>query len=186
MPGNHPDRDELLRAIVSGSIPFKSHLARCESCRTLFELLSLHHTKAADPFISPPPVGALYRQMAISRLAASRNPERSATGSVIFDSWQDLPAAQTRNVAPGLERRLRLQSEHYLLELVGDRQLREWDFVARVYDRAQVTRQFILQVGRRKLYPEVQDCFYWSSARPPGRIQLLSPSLRIDFGNIKW
>ncbi len=124
--------------------------------------------------------------MAISRLVESRNPERSVPGAVVFDSWQDLPVTQTRYVAPGLERRLRLRSDRYLLELVGDRQLREWDFVARVYDREKVTRQFILQVGRRKLYPEVQDCFYWSSARPPRRIQLLSPSLRIDFGNIKW
>jgi hypothetical protein len=186
MPGNHPDRDEMLRAIVTGSVPFKSHLARCETCRMLFELLSIHRAEAPDSLISVPPVGALYRQMAISRLAESRNPERSVSGAIIFDSWQHLPVSQTRDAAPGLERRMRLKSDQYLLELIGDRQLREWDFVARVYDRARVTREFILKVGRRKLYPELQDCFFWSSARPPRRIQLLSPSLRVDFGNIKW
>jgi hypothetical protein len=186
MAEKHPDRNDMLRAIVTGSVPFAAHLTHCETCRTLFGLLSVHHTEAPDSHISPPSVSALYRQMAISRLAESRNPEHSVPGAIIFDSWQHLPASQTRDAAPGLERRMRLEYGQYLLELVGDRQLREWDFVARVYDRARATRQFILQIGRRKLYPEVQDCFYWSSARPPRRIQLLSPSLRIDFGNIKW
>ena len=185
MSGNHPDRNEMLKAIVEGSDCLTEHLAKCRSCRTLFELLS-HHSTDRTRQVFELPKGSLYRQMAIARLVESRHSERSVSGRIMFDSWDQLTSLQTRDAAAGTERRLRLDAGRFVLEFVADRQLREWEFVARVYEDKHATREFILKVGRQKLFPEVEDCFFWSGPKPPRRIQLLSPKLRIDFGNLRW
>jgi hypothetical protein len=36
------------------------------------------------------------------------------------------------------------------------------------------------------MYAKSQHCFFWTAKRPPRRIQLLSPSVKIDFGSISW
>jgi hypothetical protein len=58
--------------------------------------------------------------------------------------------------------------------------------VARVYEHHKASRDFILQVGSRKLCAGRRDCFFWSSRRPPRRLRLLSPALLIDLGSLQW
>ncbi len=98
----------------------------------------------------------------------------------------DVPAMQIREAPSDLERRLRLTAQGYTLELVADRRGKGWEFVARVYFKEQVCTEFILQVGRLKLGPEAHDCYFWSTPKPPRSLKLLSPELKIDFGEITW
>jgi hypothetical protein len=182
---DHPDRAEMLKAIKSGTVPFASHLDCCPACRQLFELLLHYGAAGRGPHAEPSPE-SVYRHIAIARLAESRRPKRTLAGSVVYDSWAQLPALQMREAALDGERRLRLAASEYSMEFIADRQLKIWDFVARVYDRDTATSEFILQIGRKKLYIRAHQCYFWSAKNPPRRIQLLSPSFRIDFGRLRW
>ncbi len=187
----------MMAAVKTGNVPFASHLEKCEPCRQLFELLS-HLTGVESELTEPqssdcavpveyePSLESVYRHRAIARLVESRHPARTIGGLVVYDSWANLPAVQVRDALLEGERRMRLKAGRFTLELIGDRQLEQWEFVARVYDRTKVTPEFILQVGRKKLYARSQNCFFWSAKRPPRKVQLLSPSTRIDFGTLKW
>ena len=181
----HPGREEMIRAIRSGSISFKSHLKQCQACRQVFELLSKRIKK---PMIEPvdPPMRSVYRHMAVPRMIESRHPARTMDGNVVFDSWSQLPIVQTRDSGYGVERRLRFRADRFTLEFVAEHQQGRWQFVARVYDGCTVTPEFILQVGKTKLVPEGHRCFFWSSTRPPRKIQLLSPSVKIVLDGLSW
>lgn len=182
---NHPDRIRMLKAIKSGKVPFALHLKQCESCRILYDLLASHGA-AASPKLERPSRAAVRQSALIPKLVQSRKPARAVPGRVEFDSWAQLPAMQIRQAPSDLERRLRLTAQGYTLELVADRKGRNWEFVARVYNKEQVCTEFILQVGRLKLGPEAHDCYFWTAAKPPRRLQLLSPALKLDFGEISW
>jgi hypothetical protein len=161
-----------------------SHIKNCHECRTLVEILRWSLDESGGPF--EPPTELLRRQKAIPQLIASRHPAESLPARLVSDSWGDHPAVAVREAPFGVERRLRFRAVSYVVELVADRRLEGWDFVARVYDGEILTRQFILKVGRRKLVPGRGDCYFWSSKRPPQRLQLLSGELRIDLEKVKW
>jgi len=181
----HPGREEMVQAIRSGTVPFRSHLKQCQACTQVFELLSKTVTKsAAEP--ANPSMQSIYRHMAVPRMIESRHPARSMDGAIVFDSWSQLPVVQTRDSGYGVERRLRFKADRFTLEFVAEHQQGRWQFVARVYDGDTVTPDFILQAGRRKLVPEGHRCFFWSSTRPPKKIQLLSPSLKIVLDGLSW
>ncbi len=181
----HPDRASMLKAIQTGEVPFSSHLVRCAECRELYELFVQYRPDERLNDLEPSSQ-SVARARAVPKLVESRSPARAITGGVAFDSWADLPAVQIRSAVGTLERRIRLEAGKYTLELVADRVQTEWEFVARIYDRHQVTSEFILQVGRRKLVPQSQRCYFWSAKNPPKTMQLLSSALKIDFGKLTW
>ena len=181
----HPDRASLLRAIETGDIPFAAHLERCTECRELFDLFVQYAPDERLKEMAPSPQ-SVARARAVPKLVESRRPSRTITGRLTFDSWADVPAVQLRSTVGVLERRIRLEAGTYTLELVADRTQKEWEFVARIYEKQKVTSEFILQVGRRKLVPQSQRCYYWSAKNPPRTLQLLSSDLKIDFGKLTW
>lgn len=183
--GTHPGREEMIRAIKSGSVPFRDHLKQCQACREMFDVLS-KIVKPSEAKETPAPMESVYRHMAVPRMIESRHPRRTIDGSVVFDSWSQLPAMQTRDSGYGVERRLRFRADRFILEFVAEHQQGCWQFVARVYDGDKVSPEFILQVGRKKLHHEGHRCFFWSSSKPPGKIQLLSPSFRIVLDKLSW
>ncbi len=181
----HPDRDEMLKTIASGRNRFRSHLAECAECRELYELMS-QFGAAVEPDVEMPPETAVSRWAAIARIENSRRPAQSMPGLLAFDSWTQRPSLQIRDGSHALERRVRFQAGKYTIEMVGDRRSEGWDFSARVYVGRKVTSEFVLKVGQQRLVAGAQDCYFWSSRRPPRRIRLLSPDLEIDCGEITW
>jgi hypothetical protein len=181
----HPDRASMIKAAQTGKVPFAPHLARCAECRELYELFVQYCPDERLKDLAPSPQ-SVAKAKAVPKLVASRNPARAIAGRVAFDSWADVPAVQLRSTVGTLERRIRLEAGKYTLELVADRVQTEWEFVARIYDRQKVTSEFILQVGRRKLVPQSQRCYYWSAKNPPRTMQLLSQELKIEFGKLTW
>ncbi len=181
----HPDRAVLIEALETGEIPFRAHLVRCAECRELFDLLTQYGPDDRLKDLAPSPQ-SIARAQAVPKLVESRRPSRAITGRMTFDSWADVSAVQLRSTVGVLERRVRLEAGKYTLELVADRTLEEWEFVARIYNKEKVTSEFILQVGRRKLVPQSQRCYYWSAKNPPRTLRLLSSDLKIDFGKLTW
>ena len=182
---NHPDRAALIKAAQTGEVPFASHLKVCADCQEMFELFVQYAPDDRLTDLAPSPQ-SVARAKAVPKLVASRKPSRGVTGRVTFDSWADVPAVQLRSTVGTLERRMRLEAGSYTVELVAEREQKEWEFVARIYRGARVTSEFILQVGRRKLVPQSQRCYFWSAKNPPKTLQLLSPELKIEFGKLIW
>ena len=182
---DHPERDELIMAARTGQVPFTDHLRGCDPCRSLFEALKWLGAEAGRPEWTLPRE-LLRRHKAIPLLVASLRPTRSVTALRIFDTWTSRPALAVRQAAFGVERRVRFAVAQYEIELVANRQLGSWDLAARVYENGAITSGFVLQAGRRKLPIGCGECFVWSSPRPPRRLDLLSPDLRIRLERLLW
>ena len=161
------------------------HLQTCRRCRTVHQVLEWSGAGRGQ-LVWEPSTDLLARLKAVPQLVESRHPQRAVRGRLTFDSWKDQPSLSVRKAPFGVERRMRFEASHYVLDLVGDRQLDGWHFVARVTDRETVSRQFILRVGRRKLHPGTGGCFFWTAKRPPRRLCLLSSDLKIDLEQLRW
>jgi len=181
----HPDRDEILRAARSGKVPFEKHLGVCASCRSIYNFLLLDESLALLDGSTPLP-GALHRHSCLPLSASNWLPRQTKTGKSVHDSWTGLPVTVTRDSAMGLERGLRFTSGTISLELVADRTPEGWRFAARCYRGAVPSGEFILRIGKQRLSPGLHDCYTWTSSRPPHKIQLLSPSLRLVFDTGLW
>jgi len=183
--GSHPSRQQMIMAAKTDTVPFAAHLNRCRVCHELFEYLSL----ANDPgdLVDWEAAEELIDKCArIPLLVESRTSARHFAGSVDYDSWSQLPAAQLRDAAQGLERRLSMSAAGVTLEVVAERRPRGWDFVARAYRQGNVvSSEFVLHVGREELLSGSVGCFTWSSLRPPMKLQLCSPDERIEFKGLK-
>ncbi len=180
----HPERGEMLRAVRTGEVPFQTHLDECEQCRTMFELMAVSQT-----------VGDISRTRVSSDSASSSAilpllignwmPRDLVRGTSVLDTWQSNPAA-LRDSACGMERRLRFAAGDISLELVVERRPEGYRFVARCYKGGRASSEFVLKIGKERLSPEFRGCYFWTSNRPPRKLQLLSPSTNIECDSILW
>ncbi len=182
----HPERDELIKAAESGSVPFKDHLEDCMDCRKLFEFFQVF-LRAAPGGLLEPSEEAMARHVAIPISEGSRHAVKKLKGSIAYDSWAQVPALALRDAGKGAERRLRLEAGNLILEFSAERQGDTWDFTARAYHNEQaVSSGYILKADRREVIAGEQNCFFWSSQQPPRKLQLVSPDIAVDFGFLKW
>jgi hypothetical protein len=175
----------MVAAARSGTVPFGEHLKVCPQCRELFAMMKdlpkkrLQRLEHADP-------EAVASFAAIPIVVESRRAAARLRGTVRFDSWQELPAANLRDVATAVERRVALEADGVVLELSAERRSGEWEFVGRVYIDGAPTREYVLKAGRRTVAPDRNGYFYFTSSRPPGMLQLLSPAATIAFEKLSW
>lgn len=181
----HPSRRQMLEAIAADKVPFRSHLQRCQDCSILFQLLSEFELAGAEPMV-PSDQTAVAQLVSIAKRQKSTTGLRMALGRLTADSWNNIPALQLRNVASGVERRLRFQAGRIALEIVAERNREGWEFTARAYNRNRVTTAFVIKAGHRKFIADSSGFYYWSSERPPSTIQLLSDTQTVDFKDISW
>lgn len=178
-------KEQMMKAIETGSVPFDAHLKECRSCSEMFEFLSSIDILQRRP-LETASEGLISRFSLIPVLVGSYQPGQTVTGAVKFDSWSQLPALAARDGAKGMERRMQLKAGQITLELVAEHRPEGWEFTARVYDKRKVNSDFVMKIGRKKISAGLQSCFFWSSEKPPRRIQLLSPKVLIDFGPLSW
>ncbi len=185
LSSKHPDLNDMIEALRTGDRRFARHLAECERCRSVWHLLDWSGAGAGRLEYETPDelIGDL---QTIPRILRSRSPRKNMSGRMVLDSWRDRPAPAVREAPSGVERRVRFAASHFIVELVAKCLSSNWEFVARVYDGDSTTGEFILKVGHHELPAGRGDCYYWTSARPPRRISLSSPDLRIDLEGLKW
>ncbi len=183
--GKHPERKEMLRAIKTGKVPFRSHMDECKECRDLYTALSSFPV-SGKPSMIQPSRDALASSMAVPALSRSRKPVRKVVGRLSFDSWTASPALDTREAPLGITRRICLEAGAVTLEIVAERTREGWDFVARAYRSGKVASEFALRVGRNSILPRAQGFYHWSSARAPRVINLRSPDLHVSFKGLTW
>jgi hypothetical protein len=185
-PNNdHPERKDLNMAARTGRVPFAEHLKSCDSCSTLFAALKWLGPETGR-LEEPLPRDLVRRHKAIPLLVASLRPASTMTASRVFDTWASRPALAVRQATFGVERRVRFAVAQYEIELVANRQIQGWELAIRVYEDGAITSRFVLQTGRRKLPVGCGECFVWSSPRPPRKLDLLSPDLRIRLESLPW
>lgn len=175
----------MLKAIKEGRIPFAAHLDACRECRELFAFLEAGAVPGAEP-LEHPDESALERFAAVAFAADLPQPSRRRVGTMVFDSWQQAGAVAVRDVGIGDVRRLVLQAGTISLELVADRLADGWEFVARVYNKKQVSSAWLLRAGRKKLLPGVQGFYRWRSKRGPRALRLVTGEQEILFDHISW
>lgn len=181
----HISREEMFEAIRSGNIPFREHLNECMMCNVLFRLLKQYSGKDTRTIIKPES-SSIKRFSAIPMLhQVGRKPKRQR-GKLVFDSWAAVPAFQLRDISPDFIRRLCLQAGRIQLEIIAERQQEMWEFTARVYDGYEVSMEWILSAGRRKLFPVTFGFYQWASKVKPHCIKIFNKNYHIDFEKISW
>ena len=181
----HPGRDRMMKAIKTGHISFQAHMDVCPTCREQFDMLSRFPVSDRPP-TSRPSTEAIERYTAIPLLYHETGTVRQMRGRLIFDSWAERPLAQLRDAGPGLTRRICLEANGIRLEVVAERGRDRWEFVARVYDKNQVSSEYVLRVGRQRMLPKSLGFFHWSSKRAPAVVHLFSRTADIEFKGLSW
>ena len=182
---SHPERKAMLKALRTGVVPFRAHLDECEACRSLFALLSDFPVAGMPPLanVSADSVAAAEAvPLAHSNLPA----RRVVSGRMTFDSWSDRPALEIRNAGAGLTRRLCLKAGRLSLEIVAERTLEGWDFVARVYSAKKAVSGYSLRIGTRNVLPRSQGFYHWSSKAAPRTLELIGTADRFRFEGLSW
>ncbi|HSH00038.1 MAG TPA: hypothetical protein VLB27_08310 [candidate division Zixibacteria bacterium] len=137
--------------------------------------------------------GSLERpsQSSIARLArvpllfGDIKAKRATSGQIAYDSWAGAPA-NLRAATDGHIRNVILEAGVVQLDLVGEFRASRWDFVARVYRGGDVSHDFALQAGRKKLLPDSCGFFNWTSSSVVRRLKLLSLTEALTFELAKW
>lgn len=169
------------------AIPIDSHPSGGISAAESHSLRLLRHFDLAGrALLEKPPSHALRRYAAIPLLLADRSKSRKIQGHVEFDSWSNKPAFSLRDVAVGIVRRLTLVAGPVSLEIVAERQQDNWSFAARACKDNQVSYEFVLNAASRKLLPQSQSFYQWTSTHAPRKFRLLSPEFHIDFEAVSW
>ncbi|MDH3892382.1 MAG: hypothetical protein OEV49_15010 [candidate division Zixibacteria bacterium] len=181
----HPSRQRMIEAAETGVVGFRSHLVECDSCRTLFDLLSKFPSKGVRELHHSSP-SLLKRIEAIPSNYKAKPDIPIVAGCIISDSWSQVASAQLRDVATDVTRRLVLRAGQIDLELSAERHLGKWEFAARVYDHRKATAKFVIKAGARKVQAGELGFYCWSSKRPPGKIGLLQNSHLIEFEGLSW
>jgi hypothetical protein len=181
----HISLEEMHEAINSGYITFNDHLNECLMCKALFHLVKQYSGKNTPSIIRPDLV-SIKRFSAIPTLYQVNRKHKHRKGNLVFDSWASLPAYQLRDIVPDFIRRLCLQAGSIKLEIIAERQQEIWEFTARIYDDNDVSMEWILSAGRRKLYPITFGFYQWSSKNKPHRIKIFNKNYKIDFEKISW
>jgi hypothetical protein len=181
----HPSRQRLLDAIRTGQVDFHPHLVKCESCRLLFELLSVFRTAGAAE-LTPSSPSLLRRIEAIPSQHRGSPRFPIIAGHMVSDSWSQVASAQLRDAAADITRRLVLRAGQIDLQLSAERHLGHWEFAARVYDRGRASAQYLIKVGATRVQAGPIGYYCWSSKRPPAKIRLLRNSDIIEFEGLSW
>jgi hypothetical protein len=181
----HISREEMHKAISSGKIPFSDHLNECPMCNAIFRVLNQYSGKDALSIIKPD-LRSIRRFSAIPMLYQTGRRRIRQHGNLAFDSWASLPAFQLRDITPDFIRHLCLKAGRIKLEIIAERQQEVWEFTARVYDDNDVSMEWILSAGRRKLYPEAFGFYHWSSRNRPHCLKIFNRDNKIDFEKLSW
>ncbi len=174
-----------LRQIMEGNPPSESHLSGCEACRELMGLVNALHI-SPDEIIEEPCAGALDRHLVVPELLDVAPDVERLAGSVVFDSWQQLPARELRSPGRGTLRRLCLAVGDITLEIVAERLRGVWDLTARVYEGGEPSLRWKLVAGRRTLLPGAMGFYHWGSGGVPHRFRLLTSKHNVTFEKISW
>lgn len=148
--------------------------------------ISFRNAASEDAVRYQPPTSLMQSLTAIPVLFQDVPAAQSTSGIIVYDSWAAKSAESLRDAGPGFVRRLCLAADPVAIELLAERQEVDWRFVARVYENDQVCARFVLQVAGRKLLPRSQGFYHWASRRPPRQVRLLSRSLTVEFGKVRW
>lgn len=173
-----------MAAIQTGSNRFEAHLATCEFCRTIRELLAIGLSDHENSQQSVPSV--VYEAAALAAYDRARRPATRLVGAVGHDSWAGVDGPAVRDSVAAQERRLTLTADSYRLEVIIERRQDHWECVARLYKDKKPAANFILTAGRQKLHTQARRCYFWTAKTPPRRLSVSSGDVRIDFGTLTW
>jgi hypothetical protein len=135
--------------------------------------------------LQSPSAQARSRWHAIPLLFEDAGSSRQISGRIGFDSWAGR-AVGLRDIDDGHVRHLQFEAGSTKIELVAERKQKGWDFVARVYVKAAVAHEFVIEAGRKRILPQSDGFYLWTSASLLRNLRLISLDRQIVIGGITW
>jgi hypothetical protein len=132
------------------------------------------------------PSEALKRIESIPLISETGDTPKCIAGNVIYDSWRQLHPPMTRDINDGYVRTLKAKAGRITLELVAERRVDDWDFVARIRNGSKVDHSYVLIAGSRRLLAGVGGYFHWTSKQVPRLLKLVSYKQQVVFESMSW
>jgi hypothetical protein len=135
--------------------------------------------------LQSPSAHARSRWHAIPLLFEDSGATRQVSGRIGYDSWAGT-AIGLRDIDDGHVRHLKFEAGSTKIELVAERRNRGWDFVARVYTKAAVAHEFVIEANRKRILPQSDGFYLWTSTKLLRSLRLVSLDRQIVIGGITW
>ncbi len=181
----HPDRTELLKAIVDRTPTVLSHVKTCAACRELFELLGAYPV-AGELALTTAPSAWIDRAAELAHRSSPAEAVKRLLARLSFDSWSLPAAVGVRSLASETERRLRFDTEQLTFDLRAEKQSQGWDFIAQIAENASSASIVELRAGRTVIPVDRRGFYQWSSKRPPARLTLRIDDMLIELPEVTW
>ncbi len=181
---NHPTRQAMIKAAMSGKITFSAHLAQCPECRQDFALFQAFPL-AGSPQLASAPSEWINRAAALAEGKVSRLVRR-LVANLSFDSWTASVALGVRG-ADADKRRLQFSADGIRFDLQATRVTDGWRFSAQLaVPQTDSLADWQLAAGRLTVRADQSGFFTWIAKTPPSKLILRSPAAAIELPSVKW
>jgi hypothetical protein len=184
----HCDVGSLWRAARQGKAPSQAtsqHVAKCEACRTVWEVIQLF-SSAPEASLAHAPSGWIQRAIALGPSTSRVRKLLNLVAELSFDSWVTPQAAVLRGEQGELSRRLNWKTDTLEVDLRAESTPNGWDCTAQVLHAGEAAPGVELKSGSVLVHTDTAGLASWSSARPPRTIRIQHQDNLVSLGPISW
>lgn len=179
----HYTRDDLLKIIKNPQLKPKGHLAKCESCRQMLELLRRYSFVGQLP-LNNAPEGWIRNAISIAEKPGLMEKAKGKLIELVFDSWLAPEPVGVRGAAAMEHRRLRFEKSSITFDLRAEKHKDGWQFIAAAGGTERQGRH--LRVDKKDYFPDNSGIYQWSSVKPPRKIELIVDEQLFELPELKW
>jgi hypothetical protein len=179
----HYTRDDLLKIIKDPQLKPQGHLAKCESCRQMLELLRRYSFIGQLP-LNDAPAGWIRKAIAIAEKPGLIEKAKGKLIGLVFDSWLAPEPIGVRGGSTIEHRRLRFVEGELTFDFRAERFSDGWRFIASASGIKHPSSH--LRVDRREYFPDNSGIYQWSSVKPPRKIALIAEEEIFELPELKW
>lgn len=182
----HLDRKELLemarmperkRSLIA------QHIAQCQDCRDLAELLCLFDMTGRQTLLDAPQ-DWITRAVQVACGLKRPSSMKRVIASLIFDSWAMPQPVGVRGTGIEKSRRMRFHSESITMDIHAEYQDKKWIFTA--YIPVNNSRDGHLIIGSRTIPSDSGGFYHWTASKPPVTFYFESRDGIVEFSGLKW
>jgi hypothetical protein len=179
----HYTKDDLLKIIKNPQLKPKGHLAKCESCRQMLELLR-RYSFIGQLSLNNAPEGWIRKAIAINVKPGLIEKAKGKLIGLVFDSWLAPEPIGVRGAFAMEHRRLRFGEGNLAFDFRAERFSDGWRFIASASGIKYHGGH--LKVDKKNYFPDNSGIYQWSSLKPPRKIALIADEEIFELPELKW
>ena len=184
----HCDSKTLWRAARAGknlSQANDSHVAGCDECRTIWEVIQAF-ASAPQVKLAHAPSGWIQRAIALGQSPSHVRKLVNLVAELSFDSWVTPQVAVLRGTSGELSRRLNWKLDPWEVDLRAEGAPDGWNCTAQVLHSGEAAPGVKLKAGSVQVHTDASGLASWSTTRPPRTLRIQHKDGLVTLGPISW